>query len=335
MTQLTRSPHHIIHDMYWGCVISRAVHAAAGLGIADEVSDTPTYIGQIARQLKVHKDSLYRLMRLLASYGIFNETEDKHFANTLLSEVLQTDSKDSIRYAQHMITLSMWNGLGNLEHSIKTGEPAFDNIYGDSVFDYLEKHSSENKQFDMAMGNYAQMENPVIAAAYDFSGFEHIVDIGGGTGGFLVDVLDCAIDASGTLFDQPQVVSDAKFVFSSSMKDRCNIVAGDFFQSVPPGADVYILKRILHDWNDVDALRILKTLKSNLSHTGKILVIDAVVPPGNQRHFSKDLEIFLMTWGGNERSFTEFERLCAQAELRIIQVISTGTALSILELEHI
>lgn len=325
-------PAHRINQLYWGFAISRAVHVAAKCGIADHVATTGTPVNTIAEKLSLNEDRLYRLMRLLASYEIFEETDKGTFKSTPLSDAIKSDTQDNVRDAAHLVTKSMWEAYGHLEHSIRTGDDAYTDLYGKGVFEYLDEHPDESEQFDRAMHNYAELENPVIAAACKLENFETITDVGGGQGGFLKEVLQLNPHLKGTLFDQPHVISDAIFPSGNAeLDDRVMKVGGSFFESISGEADAFFLKRILHDWNDEDCCRILQTVKMSMTPESSLFVIDAIVPGGNVPHFSKDLEAFLITWGGQERDQGEFEALFEKVGMKLASITETQSLLSIIE----
>lgn len=322
-----------INELYWGFTISRAIHVAAKLGIADYVGESEVHIRDIAEKISVNEDRLYRLMRLLASYEIFQETSKYIFIATSLSNAISTKAEYSIRNATHMVTKSMWEAYGSLEHCIRTGEDSYTNLFGKGVFEYLDDQAEENDQFARAMDNYAELENPVIAECCSVSEALTVVDVGGGHGGFLKALLSQNEQLNGTLFDQPHIIKQA--TNKSVLNLRFDMKGGSFFDEISVDADAYILKRILHDWSDQDCCKILQTVKEAMKPDSKLYVIDAIVPEGNLPHFSKNLEAFLMTWGGQERDRAEFEHLFNKVGLKLSHVIETPTPLSILEVEII
>lgn len=325
------NPIQRINQLYWGFTISRAIHVAAKLGIADHVGKAEVHIRNIAEKLSVNKDRLTWLMRLLASYDIFQETDKYTFIATTLSNAISTEADYSVRNAAQMVTKSMWEAYGHLEHCIRTGEDAYTDLFGKGVFEQLDDHTEENDQFARAMDNYAELENPIIAECCKVREAQTVVDVGGGHGGFLKALLSQNEQLNGTLFEQPHIINKA--TNETTLNQRFDMSGGSFFEEFSAGADAYILKRILHDWSDQDCCNILQTVKAAMKPDSKLYVIDAIVPEGNVPHFSKDLEAFLMTWGGQERDRTEFEKLFNKVGLKLSSVIETPTPLSVLEVE--
>jgi hypothetical protein len=199
-----------------------------------------------------------------------------------------------------------WNALGHLLHSVRTGAPAFDHVYGMPLFEHYGRNLEANLRFDRGMTSITIAENPAVVSCYDFGQFRQIVDVGGGRGGFLAEVLKTYPSVRGVLYDQPQVVNEPEPLLQAELRDRCEIVEGTFFESVPVGADTYILKRVLHDWSDWSdevAVSLLRRCREAMAPEGRVLTLDAAVPPGNQPHRSKMLDIMMMALlGGRERT---------------------------------
>jgi hypothetical protein len=227
---------------------------------------------------------------------------------------------------------SWWNAVGHLRHSVLTGEPGFSYVLGMGFFEYVTQHPEAGTWFDRGLANFATTENAAIAGAYDFTPFRRVVDVGSGQGGFLAEILKANPSVVGTLYDLPQVVQEPAYLTAAGLVERCEIVGGDFFKSVPTGGDAYILKRILHDWSDRQCVQILRTCRAAMGDRARILVIDAVVPPGNGFHPSKDMDILMMVFAeGRERTEEEFRELYKQAGLKLTKVIPTPSVLSIVE----
>lgn len=319
---------------------SRGLHVANELSIADFLRDGPRSIEELARATGVHQQSLYRLLRMLAGFGVFAEESPGRFQLTSSSAALITGVPDSLHDAVKMLgdmigDGSWWTAAGYLDHSVRTGEPAFDHVHATSFFEYLGRHREASRWFDRGLANFAIPENAAIVSAYDFTPFRKIVDVGGGQGGFLAAVLSAYPSAFGTLYDRDTVVAEPAHLITAGLIDRCEVVAGDFFESVPPGGDVYILKRILHDWNDQRCTEILRTCRSAMDAKARILVVDAVVPSGNEPHPSKVMDILMMLLvEGRERTEGEFRELFQLAGLKLTRIVATPSVLSIIEGER-
>ena len=266
---------------------------------------------------------------MLASYKVFEETEDGRFELTPAGALLQSGA---LRDFARFFSDADWNAYGALLHNVKTGEPAFNHVNGTGFFEYLGAHPEARQRFDRGMSNAANTENPAIAACYDFSGYQPIVDVGGGRGGFLAEVLKTHAAPRGVLYDQQQVVAHPDYLTAAGVIDRCEIAAGSFFESVPSGGDLYILKRVMHDWPDDVCLGILRRCRDAVDKHGRIIVVDAVVPAGNQAHLSKTVDILMMVLlDGRERTESEFRDLFAGAGLKLTRVVPTPSPLSIVE----
>jgi hypothetical protein len=280
-------------------------------------------------------ETLYRLLRALASFGVFAEEGDGRFANTELSSLLRADMPGSMRamllFLGEETTLRTWESL---EHSVATGEPGFEHVYGTHHFDYLSSHPDGAKVFDAAMTSYSAMVNAAIAKACDFSSFETIVDVAGGVGSTLCTILKAHPALRGTLFDMPHVIERARgYIAQQGLAERCRAVAGDFFEALPPGADVYFMKHIIHDWDDERCVRILRNCHAAMPAHGRLLVSERVVPPGNGRSYSKlaDLLMLLMTPGGKERTEDEFRILFAAGGFNVVRLVATESEHVVLE----
>jgi hypothetical protein len=307
------------------------------LGIADLLKDGSKSINDLARATGAQEQSLYRLLRMLAGHGVFAEESPGRFQLTSAAAVLQQGVPGSLHDAVKMIgdlggDGSWWNAVGHLRHSVLTGEPGFSYVLGMGFFEYVIQHPEAGAWFDRGLANFATMENAAIAGAYDFTPFGRVVDVGGGQGGFLTEILKTNPPVAGTLYDLPQVVQEPAYLTAAGLVDRCEIVGGDFFKSVPTGGDAYILKRILHDWSDEQCVQILRTCRAAMSDRARILVVDAVVPPGNEFHPSKDMDILMMVFAeGRERTEEEFHELYKQAGLKLTKVVPTPSVLSLVE----
>lgn len=325
-------PAQLIVDLGFGFILSGALAAVTELGVADRLAQGPKNSALLSEELGTDASSLYRALRLLASVGVFTEDAEGRFGLTPAAELLRSQVPGSLRDAVLMLTQKIfWAPTGELTETIRTGKTPFDRIFGKPFFDYLASDAAAGATFHRGMSSLSELENGPIARSYDFSPFQKVVDVGGGHGGFLIEVLQSSPNVRGVLFDHAHVLAESRIV-RAGLSERCEHVTGDFFQAVPAGADVYVLKRILHDWSDEVCVNILRNCRSAMSPSGRVLVVDTVIPPGNGPHGGKVLDVMMMaSLPGRERTEVEFQKLFAQAGLRLSRVIATPTAMSITE----
>ncbi len=328
---VNQQPQDVMLQMIFGFWVSRITYAAAKLGIADILSDGAKSFDEIATSVGAHAPSIYRLLRALASVGLLNEDDEKRFALTPLGETLKSGAMRSFAIAElgedHFVA---W---GNLLHSVKTGEKAFDNIFGMPVWQYYAEHPENGAIFNEAMTDLTLAVEAAVMEAYDFSPFEKIVDVGGGHGSFLASILKANTRAQGVLFDAPQVADGARARFDAEgLTPRCEVVGGDFFKAVPEGGDLYAMKMILHDWDDEQCVAILRNCHRAMKENGKIAVVEMVVTPHDEPSPSKliDINMLVMT-GGRERTREEFASLFEAAGFKLSRVIQTSSPVSIVE----
>lgn len=325
----------VLGQIIMGAFASQAVYVAAKLGIADLLKDNPRPVAELAAATDADADALYRVLRALASTGVFAETAPRIFALTPFAEPLLSDRPGSMReMAIWMGEEAHWRVYGEMLYSVQTGKPAFERVHGQEAFPYLfETNRALGDIFNRAMTSFSSSVAPAIAQAYDTSEAKTLVDIAGGHGLLLSAFLKANPDLKGVLFDVPTVIEDAGALLESEGVDgRVETVTGDFFESVPAGGDVYMMKHIIHDWDDARALAILKNIHSAMNENGKVSIVEMVVKEGNEPDFSKimDLEM-LVTPGGVERTAEEYRRLLAQAGFRLTRIIPTASPYSIVE----
>ena len=321
-----------------GFWISRCIYITAKLGLADLVKDGPKTAVELAARTETHAPSLFRVLRALASVGIFTQDEQDRFGDTLLLQTLRSDVPGSLR-ALLMTELGEehYPAWGELLHSVQTGGIAFDHAFGMDVWKYFAQHPDNAQIFNDAMSGMTAQANEALHAAYDFSGINTLIDIGGGHGGLITSILRCNPGMRGVLFDSPEVIDGARAVIEASdVAGRCELVGGNFFEAVPAGGDGHILKWIIHDWDDAKSLAILKNSHRALAENGKLILVEAVVPAGTEMHFSKfmDLNMLVMT-GGHERTEAEFRRLYEAAGFRLTRIVSTESPFSVIEGERV
>ena len=316
-----------------GYVMGQALHAAAKLGIADAVAAGPRHVDDIAADTVTHAPSLHRLLRTLSSGGIFIETEPGQFALTPLGQTLRSDVPDSVRAAVIWVSEPMHYGTcGDLATTVRTGEPAFDRLFGDAYFDHLAANPDAARVWDEGMACFSGMEDAPIAQAYQFPSGARVVDVGGGQGGFLAEVLKTDPSLRGVLFDLPEVVEKPRVLHGAGLLDRCELVGGNFFESLPPGADRYVFKRVLHDWDDETCVRLLKLCRDVIPADGRLLVVDAVIPPGNDPHPAKIVDMVMMgVLTGRERTEDELAALFTASGFTLNRVLPTHSMLAIAE----
>jgi hypothetical protein len=317
---------------------SRAVHVAAALGIADLLVDGPRPVSELAAATRTDPAALYRLLRGLASVGVFQEVgdggPDGSFALTPPAEYLRSDTPGSVRnWAVLMGRPYYQETWAHLETSIRSGGPAFREVHGVTPWEYRVSRPDESAIFDAAMTGLSSAATGAITWAYDFSGIETLVDVGGGHGEVLAAILTANPGLRGTLFDQPHVVAGAPALLErAGVSDRCEVVGGSFFESVPAGAGAYLLKSIVHDWADEPAIRILRTCRAAMLPTSRLLLVEMMVAPPNEPDRAKlgDLNMLVMH-GGRERTADEFRELLAEAGLRMTRIVTTTSPSSIVE----
>jgi len=320
-------------QLVFGKGISIAISVVAKLRIADLLADGPQTADELARETKTHGPTLYRLLRMLAAVGVFAEQADGRFALTPMGEYLRTGVQGSLRgIADYCGSDWSWRAWGQLLESVRTGRTAFDQVFGEPVFDYLAKHPEESAVFNEGMTGFSSSIAPAVAEAYDFATFKTIVDIGGGHGVLLRTILAANPAVNGIVFDAPHVAAGAApALLAAGLSERCRAVGGDFFQSVPAG-DAYLLKHIIHDWPDDKATTILRNCRQQVSPGGKLLLVELVLAPGNEADLGKILDLeMLVIASGQERTEAEYRELLAGAGWRLTQVIATKSPARIVE----
>lgn len=313
----------------------QAVYAAAELGIADQLADGPRPSAEVARECGANEDATYRLMRGLANIGVLEERDGRAFALTAVGEFLRSDAANSMRgFARFVGYEPSWRAWGETLHSVRTGQPAFELVFGENLFDWYGKHPEESAIFDEAMTAISGAESEAVAEAFDFSGIGTLADVGGGRGFLLATILAQNPKMNGILFDLPHVVAGAApLLREHGVASRVRVESGSFLETAPDGADAVIMKHILHDWNDEDAIRILQRCRAALPKAGRLLVVEAVVPPPGQPGWAKllDLEMLVLTPRGRERTEQEYAQLFAAGGFELTRVVPTASPVSVVE----
>ncbi|HKP14091.1 MAG TPA: methyltransferase, partial [Blastocatellia bacterium] len=288
----------------------------------------------LAALTETHERSLYRILRSLAAVGVFTETDAKVFALNPAAELLRADVPHSMRNGVLFMGEEWhWKVWNNMMYSAKTGKPAWGYVHGAEVFDYFAANPEQAEIFNGAMTDMSMAIAPLVVAAYDFSGFETLVDIAGGHGYMLAQALKASPGLKGVLFDMPAVIEGAGGLLErEGVASRVEKISGDFFAAVPRGADAYMMKHIIHDWDDERAAKILSNIQSVMADGAKVLIIETVVPAGDEPHFGKLLDLEMLTSpGGVERTESEYRELLAAAGLRLTRIIPTTSPYSVIE----
>jgi O-methyltransferase domain/Dimerisation domain len=321
-------PTSTVFELVNGYQVSRAVQVAAALGIPDLLVEGALTSDELAVATDTQAPTLYRLLRALASVGVLHESESRRFELTPVGERLRSDVPDSLAdWAVFVGRPYQWQAWGGLLESVRTGENAFERVHSTDAWTYRAERPEESAIFDRAMAARSRQSSAALLAAYDFGRYRTIVDVGGGNGALLAAILAAHEQVEGVLFDQPHVVADAPALFErEGVSDRCRIVAGDFFESVPEGGDAYLLRAVVHDWDDDEATRILAAVRRAIPPEGTLLVVERIVAPPNEGRDTNFMDLhMLVVLGGRERTQEEFDGLLARAGFRMTCTASAGT----------
>jgi hypothetical protein len=311
---------------YW---YTQTVYVAAELGIAELLQDGSKSAQELAEATGTNPTALYRLLRALASLEIFAEVQGR-FVLTPLAECLLEPSLRAMAIMRGEFQYRAW---GELHYSVQTGQSAFEKIYGKPIFDFLSDNPETGRLFDQAMTGVHGRETEAMLGAYDFTGIGTLADIGGGNGSLITATLQRYPAMQGMLFDLPGVVKRAKaHIEAVGLEGRCQVIAGNFFLTVPPGADAYLMRHIIHDWDDDNSNMILRNCRRAMGQGSKLLVVEGVVPPGNEPSVSKFFDLaMLVSPGGMERTANEYRQLFEAAGFRLTRIVPTSTWVSVIE----
>jgi hypothetical protein len=323
-----------LRQLIMGFRITQMIHVAAKFGLADHLARKPQTAQELAPLVGAEAVSLHRLLRALASIGVFAETAGGVFEMTPMSELLRRDQPGSLRstailYGDELI----WNAFGQLSRAIANGTSAFEQLHGQSFYEYLGEHPTASALFNDAMTGFSEHEASAILEAYDFSAARAIVDVGGGQGALMAALLRAHAPLHAVIFDRSPPTDDTRRLFERlDILGRAEFVQGDFFATVPRGGDLYVLKSIVHNWKDDDATTILRNCRLAMPPHGRLLVGERVIPPGNAPAEAKLFDINMMiTVGGQERTEAQYAALFAATGLEMARVIPTRSLLSLIE----
>ncbi|HEV2798985.1 MAG TPA: methyltransferase [Pyrinomonadaceae bacterium] len=328
-------PAAVLTQMLAAPLVTQALRVVAELGVADLLAGGKRRsVEELARETGAHAPSLYRFMRALAGCGVFAESGERVFELTPMAELLRSDVELSLRdLAIFMGADWHWQVWGDATYTARTGKVAWEHVHGKEVFPYFAEHEDAARVFDGAMTSLSKMVAQAVVEAYDFSSVRKLADIAGGHGSLLAAILRANTHLKGLLFDMPQVIAGAQAQLEAQgVGSEVELASGDFFESVPAGADTYMMKHIIHDWDDARAVRILRNCHRAMPADGRLLLVEMVVPEGNEPHFAKvqDLEMMLSP-GGLERTESEYRALFADAGFALRRIIPTASPMSIIE----
>lgn len=327
------SPARVIAQMLNGQVLTQALYVTARLELADRVATRPQTAEELAPVTGTHAPSLYRLLRTLASLGVFREDEQHKFHLTPLADCLRKDAEDSQWAFAMMIGDEPSRAWGNLLYSVQTGGCAFEKTFGEPLFNFLGKHPEKARIFDAAMTSVHGQESKAMLDVYDLSDVGTFIDVGGGNGKTLISVLTRYPKMQGILFDLPHVVQAAEANFrTAKVHDRAKLVGGSFFESIPTGGDAYLLRHIIHDWYDEQSTQILANVRRAMHDKARLLVVESVILPGNEPSVGKMLDLAMMVLpGGMERTEEQYRTLFAKVGLRLERIVPTAADVSVIE----
>lgn len=327
-------PDELLMQLATGYMASAALHVCAAHGIADLLAKGPKPVAELARAAELNEDALYRVLRALASAGVFEERAPRVFANTMTSDLLRRDAGPLRAMVEWMGDPAHMKAYAHFPHSVATGETLCEPAWGMNCWDYLGKDARFAKIFDDAMTGFSAVVIPAVLEAYDFSGIGTLVDVAGGHGFVLTAILEKYPEMRGVLFDLERVTAGAReriAKLDAKLASRVRIESGDFFQAVPAG-DAIVMKHIIHDWNDPEARKILASCHRALPAGGKLILIESVISAGNTPELGKwiDLEMLALP-GGRERTEEEFRALFASAGFRLTRIVPNASPLSVVE----
>ena len=316
---------------YW---LSQAVGVVAKLGVADHLSNGPTTCDELARSVGADSSALYRVLRLLSSVGVFTQVAPRSFGLTALGETLRSDAPGSVRnFAITETAPGHWLPWGRLDESVRTGKSSAHAALGMELFEWYAQNPDEAGFFNAAMGNLSALAAGELVRVFDFSGFRKVVDVGGAHGVLLSSILHASPTTRGVLFDLPHVIATAgERIVALGLADRCDLISGDFFEAVPVGGDLHLLKQIIHDWDDERATRLLMNCHRALAPQGTLLMVEMVVPPNNEPSPAQAMDLnMLVLLGGRERTEEEYQHLLAEVGFRLVRIIPTHSPFNVIE----
>jgi O-methyltransferase domain/Dimerisation domain len=328
------SPLEQMIQMTSGHVVAQALYVAAELGIADLLATRPRSSAELAQAAGAHPPSLYRVLRTLASLGVFVEQDGQTFELTPLGETLRSDVPGSAR-AWALVNCGIsWRAYGELLYSVRTGQPGFDRAYGMTVFDYTARHPDAMAIFGKMMVEFHGREVAAVASAYSLSDVQSVVDVGGGSGNLLAALLEANPSLHGIVFERPSVAETAvQWLHAAGLNHRCDVLEGDFFESIPTGGDVYVLSHVIHDWDESHCLMLLGNCRSAIGPSGRLLIVETVLPGTNEPSPARLLDLIMLanSPSGQERTVDEYRDLLARSDFHLERIVATASPVSVIE----
>jgi hypothetical protein len=323
-------------QMLTGFWVSQSLHVAARLEVADALKNGPRSTAALAQTLNAHEENLYRLLRALASIGVFRELEDRMFELTPIAELLQSDTPNSMRPMAMMLGEENYQSWGQLHQAVRHGRSPFEAVYGMQVYEYFGQNPAAADQFNAAMTALVRNDNAAILEAYAFDRFSTLIDVGGGHGTLLSVILKRFPRLSGVLFDLPQVVAKADAMLrEAGVEDRCRLETGNFFETIPAGGDGYVLSRVLHGFSDEDSVTILKNIHAAMPAHGRLLLMEFLIEPGNHPETARtklmDVNMMVFAPGGRDRTRQEYAQLLESGGFQLSEVFPTSSGIAVLE----
>jgi hypothetical protein len=314
--------------------VAQAIFIAAKLGIADMLYPGAASCTELAAATKVHAPSLHRVLRALASIGLFAGDAQGRFALTPLAELLRSDALGSLRaYAIMVGERWVWQSWGDIEYSVRTGQPAFEHVFGALLFDYYTPHPEAGRVSADALNSLSAADNAAIVAACGFPESGTVIDVGGGQGTLLAAIMAANPGLQGVLFERPAVLEMARLrLAAAGVGTRCELVGGDFFAGVPGGGDFYLMKKVIHDWSDEAARSILACCRAAMPAAARLLLAEQVMPEDNQPSAAKWLDLLMLVYaGGRERTEAEYRNLLAAVGFAINRILPTVASIRVIE----
>ncbi len=323
-------------QLIFGKTLTQCVSLLARFRLADHLASGPLTAEELADLTGLRSDYLFRILRLMAGVGVLTRDPGDRFGLTDVGQLLRTNVHGSLQpIAEYMTDPWCWQPWKEFANGLTNGDPIFERTFGKPVFEYLAEHPAEAEVFNAGMTGFSEMVSHAILQNYQFRSFTHIIDVGGGHGSLLAHILKQNPSCRGTVFDAPQVIEGAKTAIRDQRLDgRCDAVGGNFFESVPAGGDLYVLKHIVHDWNDEKALTILKNTRRAIANGGKVILVEMVVPESNEPSFAHLLDLEMMVvCDGKERTANEYRELLLQAGFRMTRILPLKAPPCIIEAE--